>query len=235
MAHSSVIASLVGRPDEHSLALRDLGILRHGESIVGLSYREVLARLQSALSIVGIKGELVRWPEESLIEPRLYERASSAGAGALSLAVVAWMLAALRASVTLSADPAQYPGLSYQGARRLGMRDVILPAVDRYFAEDKDFLEVAAEQCYRTVQQHLDIAWQRQQNDITGDVALLVVEGRKWFPRDKDFSGGRTASRLRQAISWLAQLKLIDNRGLTADGNVVLRRALAVLAQETFA
>jgi hypothetical protein len=235
MEYSSVVAALAGRTDEHDSALRDLGLLQHGESIVALSYRDLHARLQSTLSTVSVASGLVRWPQESLIEPRLYERAASAGAGALSLSVVAWMLAAVRVGATVREEATQYAGLSYQGARRLGMRDVILPAVDRYYAEDKGFLEVAAEQCYRTVQQHLEIAWSRQQIDFTRDVALLTAEGGKWFPRDKDFSGGRTASRLRQATSWLVQLDLIDNSGLTADGNDVLRRALALLAQETLA
>ncbi len=83
----------------------------------------------------------------------------------------------------------------------------------------------------RTVQQHLQITWSRLQVDLTRDVGLLTAEGNKWFARGKGFVAGRTASRIQQAVGWLHQLKLIDASGITADGAVILQRALATLAK----
>jgi hypothetical protein len=65
---------------------------------------------------------------------------------------------------------------------------------------------------------------------VRRDVALLTAEGSQWFSRGKGFSGGRTASRLRQALGWLTQLKLVDGNGITADGDLVFKRALRILA-----
>ena len=75
----------------------------------------------------------------------------------------------------------------------------------------------------------------RLQVDLRRDVALLTAEGNQWFSRGKSFAAGRTASRIQQALGWLGQLKLIDAGGITADGDVVLKRAFAVLAEEAAA
>jgi hypothetical protein len=129
----------------------------------------------------------------------------------------------------------QSGNLSYQGWRRLGLRDVILPELERFHREDRPLREVAAELAYRTVQQHLQITWSRLQVDLRRDVALLTAEGNQWFSRGKTFAAGRTASRIQQALGWLGQLKLIDAGGITADGDVVLKQAFAVLAEEAAA
>ncbi len=89
--------------------------------------------------------------------------------------------------------------------------------------------EVAADLAHRVVQQHLQIAWSRMQADLNRDVALLTAEGNKWFSRGKGYVGGRTASRIQQALGWLSQLRLIDNNGITSDGELVLKRALVTL------
>ena len=177
---------------------------------------------------------IARWPNK-LIEPLLYRRALKSGAGALSLAVVAWIMAAIRVGDAVREDIVEYGGLSYQGWRRLGMRDVVLPELERLRRENRPLREVAAELAFRTVQQHLQITWSRLQVDLRRDVALLTAEGNKWFARGKGFVAGRTASRIQQALGWLSQLKLIDSKGITTDGEVVLKRAYKVLAEGTAA
>jgi hypothetical protein len=112
----------------------------------------------------------------------------------------------------------------------MGLRDVILPELEKFHREDRPVREVVADLAYRTVTQHLQIAWSRLQADLRRDVALLTAEDGKWFARGKRFGGGRTASRLVQALGWLEQLRLIDDEGITADGKDVRRTALRVLA-----
>ena len=140
-------------------------------------------------------------------------------------------LAEMRVGNAVKENEREFGGLSYQGWRRLGLRDVILPELERFWREDRPWRDVAAELAYRTVQQHLQIAWSRLQVDLRRDVALLNTEGDKWFSRGKGFSGGRTASRLQQALGWLNQLKLIDKSGITADGDFVLQGALKTLSE----
>jgi hypothetical protein len=77
----------------------------------------------------------------------------------------------------------------------------------------------------------MQITWSRLQVDLRRDAALLTAEGNKWFSRGKGLGGGRTASRLQQASGWLAQVKLIDGDGITAEGDVLLKRALTVLSE----
>jgi len=229
----AVIAALMERVEEHDSALRDMGIISSGESVTDLTFRGLEDRLRSRLSAAGgATTGIARWPNK-LIEPLLYRRALKSGAGALSLAVVAWIMAAIRVGDSVRENVLEYGGLSYQGWRRLGMRDVVLPELERLRREDRPLREVAAELAFRTVQQHLQITWSRLQVDLRRDVALLTAEGNKWFARGKGFVAGRTASRIQQALGWLSQLKLIDSKGITADGEVVLKRAYRVLAEGT--
>jgi hypothetical protein len=177
-----------------------------------------------------VKRGISRWSSE-LIEPNLYNLALGSGAGALSLAVVAWIVAAIRVGTGVRENLADFGNLSYQGWRRLGLREVILPEFDRLLREDPPVRNVAAALAYRVVQQHLQIAWSRLQVDLSRDVALITSEGNKWFSRGKSYRAGRTASRLQQALGWITQLKLIDANGATADGELVLNGALQVLAK----
>lgn len=225
-----VIEALMERIGEHDSALRDLNLLSPNESVADLTFRVLEDRLRLRLMVPGTAPSVVRWSDR-LTEPLLYRRALKSGAGALSLAVVAWVVAALRVGDAVREGKHEYRSLSHQGQRRLGMREVVLPELERFRREDRPVRDVAAQMAVRTVQQHLQITWSRLQVDLRRDVALLTAEGNKWFSRRKGFVAGRTASRVQQALGWLHQLKLIDANGITADGAVVLQGALATLAE----
>jgi hypothetical protein len=226
----TVIAALMERIDEHADGLRALQLLGASEAVSDLSFRELYSRLEARLSD-GLEQRrgLARWTAD-LSEPQLYTLAQRSGAGALTLAVVAWIVAAIRVGAAVKEDRIEFGGLSYQGWRRFGLRDVVLPELERFHRENRSLRDIAAELARRTVQQHLQIAWSRLEVDVRRDVALLTAEGSQWFSRGKGFSGGRTASRLRQALGWLTQLKLVDGNGITADGDLVFKRALRILA-----
>ncbi len=229
---SRIIGALLERVEEHSTALRDLELLNDGESVSDLSYRELYRRVEAQVASGSEKKRGIRRWSSNLIEPRLYKLALKSGAGALTLAVVAWVLVEIRVGdVARESGEKDDSHLSYQGGRRMGLRDVILPELERFNRENRSVREVAADLAYRVVHQHLQIAWSRLQVDLTRDVSLLTSEGSKWFSRGKGFGGGRTASRLQQALGWLSQLKLVDDNGITADGALELNRALAVLAE----
>ncbi len=226
----AIIAGLLERVEEHDSTLRSLGLLSGAESTTTISFRDFQSRIDALLSAgsVQLRG-ISRWPHE-LNEPTLYSRALSSGAGSLTLAVVAWLVAARRAGYGEREHGQELSVISHQGWRRMGLSEVILPELERFHRENRSLREVMAALSYRTVQQHLQITWSRLQVDLSRDVALLTAEGNMWFSRGKGFSGGRTASRLQQALGWLAQLRLIDSSGITDDGEVVLKRALSVLA-----
>jgi hypothetical protein len=225
-----IISGLMERVDEHDSALHTLGLLPAGTSSADLSFRRLQLHIDERLAAGSVQAHgIARWAD-TLTEPVLYSRALSSGAGALTLAVVAWLVAARRVGEGVRENSQQHASLSYQGWRRMGLREVILPELERFHRENRSLREVAAELAFRTVQQHLQVTWSRLQVDLRRDVALLTAEGNRWFARGKGFGGGRTASRLQQALGWLEQLKLIDGGGITADGELVLERALGVLA-----
>jgi len=226
-----VVAELLERVEEHNAPLRDLGLIKASESVADLTICQLVARVE-ALVNAGQQKErgICRW-SSGLTEPNLYNLALSSGAGALSLAVVAWIVAVIRVGTGVRENILDFGNLSYQGWRRLGLREVILPEMERLLREDLPVRNVAADFAYRVVQQHLQIAWSRLQVDLRRDVALITSEGNRWFSRGKTYRAGRTASRLQQALGWMTQLKLIDTNGATADGEHVLTRALQVLSK----
>jgi hypothetical protein len=92
----TVIAALMERIDEHADGLRALQLLGASEAVSDLSFRELYSRLEARLSD-GLEQRrgLARWTAD-LSEPQLYTLAQRSGAGALTLAVVAWIVAAHR-------------------------------------------------------------------------------------------------------------------------------------------
>ena len=232
---STVVEELVARAEEHDAPMRDLKLLDPGESVFDLSFRDFYTRVEKLLQ-PGLKQArgISRWAAP-LREPQLYIAARRAGAGALSLAVLSWVVATIRVGDAVRENIVEFGNLSYQGRRRLGMQEVILPEIARLLRDNPPFRSVAAAFAYQIVQQHLQIAWSRLQVDLQRDVALLTAEGRRWYSRGKDFGGGRTLSRLPQALGWMQQLGLLDANGPTADGDVVLARALKVLSGGTIA
>lgn len=230
-----IMAELLARVEEHDAPLRDLGLLGTSESISDMTFRQLFARVETQLT-PGLRQErgMSRWAS-SLTEPNLYNLTLRSGAGALSLAVVTWIMAAIRVGTGVRENLVEFGNLSYQGWRRMGLRDVILPEIERLNREDPPLTTVAADLAYRVVQQHLRIAWSRLQVDLRRDVALVTAEGNRWFSRGKSFGAGRTASRLREALGWMTQLKLIDANGTTSDGDYILSGALRVLSEGAIA
>lgn len=226
-----IISGLMERVEEHDSALRDLGLLKSSESAASLSFRDIQSRIDELLSVDSVMSNgISRW-SNTLTETLLYRRALRSGAGALTLSVVAWLVAAQRTGKDPRESVDRHGGLSYQGWRRMGLQDIILPELQRFDRENRSLREVAVELAHRTVQQHFQITWSRLQVDLRRDVALLTAEGQRWFSRGKGFSAGRTASRLQQALGWLMQLSLIDDGGITRDGEMVLERALNTLSE----
>lgn len=230
MASSAVVTSLMERVEEHSDALRELGLLSAAESVSSISFRQLQQRIEAHIAPgIAHRDGIARW-NAPLVETRVYQASWRAGAGALSVALVAWILAGLRVGRLVREGGPGFGHLSYHGWRRLGLRDVILPDLERFEREDRSVRDVAAELAHRTVNQHLQIAWSRLQADPRRDVGLLTTEGSQWITRGKGFHGGRTGSRLIQTLGWLEQLRLIDARGITADGKDVLGTGLRVLS-----
>jgi hypothetical protein len=226
---ATIVGELIARVEEHNAPLRSLKLLAVGESVLDLGFRQFYKRVEQLLT-PGSKQErgISRWASP-FNEPELYNLALRAGAGALSLAVLSWIAATIRVGDAVRESVVEFGNLSYQGRRRFGLREVILPEMARLLREDPPFRNVAAAFAYHIVQQHLQIAWSRLQVDPQRDVALLTAEGNRWFSRGKSYGGGRTLSRLQQALGWMQQLNLIDSSGTTADGDIVLTRALKVL------
>jgi hypothetical protein len=229
--NSQVVGELLARIDEHDIPLRGLNLLGASESVSDLTFRQLFARVEKVLAF-GLSQErgIARWGA-ALTEPHLYNLALRSGAGAISLAVVIWIVAAIRVGAGVRENLVEFGNLSYQGWRRLGLRDVILPKIDRLLRGDPPLTKVAAEFTYRVVHQHQQIAWSRLQVDLRRDVGLVTAEGNRWFSRGKGYNAGRTASRLREALGWLTQLRLIDGNGATSDGQDVLARVLQVLTE----
>jgi hypothetical protein len=143
---------------------------------------------------------------------------------------MAWCLAAERIAPDLLEAPAEKRRILLLGTIfQIGIEDVILPKLEEFVRDQKTVREVMAELITRTVQQHLRVAWTRFMPAQGKDVSVILADGDTWA-RNGRFRAGRTDSRLWVAISWLRQLLLIDDDGLTAAGERVLARSLAVLS-----
>ena len=175
-------------------------------------------------------GGLRRWNGQ-FDEWKLIEARRGYGRGVLLLLPLAWLLADRRAGRGVRERNSLFDGLSLGRSSRIGMRQVVLPRLERLVDRNPTLAEAIGELVALTVTQHTQIALSRLAQNPRRDVALLRTEGDRWMGL-RDFAPGRTASRLSEAIGWLGQLGLISESGLTEEGETILDRALDSLKEE---
>lgn len=226
-----VVAGLLDEGEEHNAILRQLGLLRRNESAHEISFATLRERIHRVChDEESVSSGLRRW-RAGLSETELYRMAMASGRAAAVFLPVAWCLVAERISPELVNARAVNPRiLSIGRIFQIGLEHVILPKIEEFAREGRTLREVMAELTTRTVQQHLRVAWTRFAPPQGKDVSVLIADNDTWA-RNNGFKPGRTDSRLWVAISWLQQLRLIGEDGLTASGRRVLERSLATLSR----
>jgi hypothetical protein len=227
---AEVLAALVAEPAEKDEVLRELRILKSGESVSTVSFRTVRDRVQRLCRKQDhVANGLRRW-NGGLSETVLYDLALESHDAAIALLPVAWCLAAERVVVVPEPTPFQRKLLARGGIYQIGLSSVVLPKVDEFIQLDRSLSEVMVELTRRTVQQHLRVAWSRFSTPQGKDVSVLVADVETWS-RNNPFRAGRTDPRLRVALNWLQQLLLTDESGLTKKGAQILKRCVTVLGK----
>lgn len=169
-------------------------------------------------------GGLRRWNGQ-FDEWDLIEACRGYGKGVLLLLLLAWLLSERRVGRGVREKESLFEGLSLGGSSRLGMRQVVLPRLEQLMDQNPTLDSAIGELVTLTVTQHMQVALSRLAQDPQRDVALLLMEGDRWIGL-RDYTPGRAASRLPQAIGWLRQLELISDSGLTEEGETILERSL---------
>jgi hypothetical protein len=223
-----VIATLVADEEEHNDALRSIGLLKSRETVAEVSFATLRARIKRICSRdCTVSGGLRRW-KEGLRETEIYETALRAGVGAVALLPAVWCLVTERIALEKQGDTPMRRLLSLGGPYQIGIEDVVMPKIDELERRGATLKQAMAELALRTAQQHLRVAWTRFSPPNGKDVSVLIADSNTWA-RGNNFSAGRTDSRLSIAISWLRQLGLIDDRGVTSVGRSTLRKSLQQL------
>lgn len=224
---SDVVAALLSAIDEHNDALRLIGLLEEAETINHISFAEVSDRVRRACqNLQTFEQGLRRW-RGGLSEHQLCEAALGSGAAAAALLPIAWCLGAYRVSPEHRQGHRFRDVANIGGFFQIGLLAVIIPKLDEFIRDESTYLQVMSELIVRTVQQHLRVTWQRLATQGQ-DVSVLVADLETWA-RNNVFRAGQTESRLGVAVGWLQQLDLIDEDGITINGQRVLDRALATL------
>lgn len=224
-----ILAWLVTQSAEEAYNLRKLGLELPVGEIDSWEIGHIANSLRSATLGDNSDGSLVnRWSGQ-LHEWSIEKLARSLGAGAPICLPIAWLLAKQRTERLIREYPVDALG-SRAGWPRIGVKEVVAPQLAQFLDENWNFLDVVHWLIQRTVDQHLRIAWSRLKAEHPPrDVAVLTSNGRRWCKR-RPFSGGRLDSRIPQAISWLRQLGLLEDRGLTVNGRRLFERSVRALS-----
>ncbi len=224
-----ILAWLVSESAAEAESLRKLGLQLPAGGIETWDIGHIADSLRSATDGDDSNGSLVnRWSGPTH-EWAIEQLARSLGAGAPICLPIAWLLAKRRAERLIRECPTNALG-SRAGWPRIGAKEVIAPQLAQLLDENWSFLEVVQWLIQRTVDQHLRIAWSRLKAEHPPrDVAAITSDGQRWCKR-RSYSGGRTDSRIPQAISWLSQLGLLEDHGLSVNGRHVLERSMQALS-----
>jgi hypothetical protein len=228
---TDVVAALLNDTDEHNGILRELGLLRRNESISSMQFGQLQERVHRACQEhEATSNGLRRW-RGGLSETEVYSMSLKSGMAAAVFLPVAWCLAVERISPALRQEASDgHRVLSIGSIFQIGIADVVLPKIGEFNRDNRTVQDVMAELIIRTVQQHLRVAWTRFSPPQGKDVSVIVADMDTWS-RNNGFRAGRTDSRLSVAISWLRQLGLTNEEGLTVSGKRVLNRSLKALSR----
>ena len=223
---AEIIRSLLSRADEVDEPLTALALMPKGTPAQSWGIKDLADSLSEAQGVT-TDGPVRRW-SGTIDEEAIIRCALSAGAGALALAPLAWLMVRSRIGQPF-AKGLGAKGMSRSGQTRLGIVQVVLPGVQSLLERGATLYDAANELAWQTVQQHLSIAWARLAADPRLDVACMSTDGRRWSLR-RSFVQGRTGARLSRAIAWTVQLGLIDSSGCTTLGRRVLERLRSQLS-----
>tara|TARA_Y100001970_G_C14209403_1_gene846018 strand:+ start:89 stop:1735 length:1647 start_codon:yes stop_codon:yes gene_type:complete len=223
-ARDHIINEVINDSTSIEKELKTIGLLDNNETYEQLTILNIYNKINNSIKADSIWDQgIYRWGNNKLIEPELIKRFQTSDLGAIGLIPVVWLITYFRLKDGIDEDKTIIKLLSRGGWGRLGLKEVIFPAVEDWKNKDPLYSQVLGELIGRTVDQHMRIAWSRVATDINRDVSVISVDGDKWKYK-KDFFGGRTASRLSEATGWLKQLKLLGDNGITNDGKEALKR-----------
>ncbi|QQX89730.1 hypothetical protein JJQ59_34975 (plasmid) [Cupriavidus necator] len=225
---ASVLGELLRSTPDVVRGLTAVGLARDGESLDLMTMRELAKRVGELTGMDRRSANgLNRWAG-GFHEEAVQDVLKTSDVGALALLPVAWLLVAQR--VDGLDEAIAYQVLARDEAMRIGIFQTVIPTCQRWLREDQTLIAAIGELMERTVYQHVSIAWSRMQTDPTKNLALLSEDEGRWRFHGRLFPAGRTGSRIKEAIGWLEQLGLIDEDGLTEEGEKVLHRISAQIA-----
>ena len=215
--------------DMMDLGLKSVGLLSTTESHDSLKWLDLQRRIESQIRSTVGRMDVRRW-DSGLDENQIISLVMKRSEMSIGLLPVVWQLCRLRTSDQKTDPSSQVDLLSRQGLARIGYLQVILPELARWDQTNPPLSAVADWLIKRSVDQHLRIAWSRMVSDMDHDVAVILSDGTRLKYR-KDFSGGRTQSRIKDALGWIKQLGLVNTSGLTNKGKEVLQRGYDTLTR----
>lgn len=228
LLRSEIIENILGYRNHINDSLEMFQLLNTGEEYPDLYFTDIYHRLVNQIEQKEYKGQyLDLWPAGQIGEEQLIETIRRNPISSVALLPIIWIMSHLHFQHQ-NRDSLKELGLQYQGGlARIGISGVIRPTIKRWMKNNPSLAEMSGELIGRTIDQHLRISWGRMTGN-NQDVSVLVADDNQ-FKYRKNFSAGRTASRLVQAIGWLKQLSLIDQDGITPDGQQVLENTQSLL------
>jgi len=216
-----IIRNLINDSSSMENELKSLGLMNSNEKIENLHFMDIYKNLEKQINQNEFDLSMQRWKNSSLNELNLIKTLEGNSPGAVCLVPIVWLISYFRLNGNIDQDNVAINLLSRGGWERLGLKEVIFPTIEIWKKENPTYLLIVGELISRTVDQHLRISWSRMATDVKKDISVIKVDGENWKYR-KNFYAGRTAPRIREAIGWLKQLKLINENGITSEGEEIL-------------
>ena len=239
---TSALGSAPGRRLPWSRCCSDIVERGLGDGLraVGLSgisgrtpVRDFVHAIEEITPESSVSAGIRRWTGE-LHELRVAWHPALGVAQGVALLPVLWALVVRRVEAGVDSKAEPFKLLSRHGWARLGVAEVILPAVRGWRSSARPLEELTQDLLRRSVDQHVRVAWSRFASEPWKDVSVLSTDGDEWIHK-KALRWGHAASRLSIAIGWLQQLGLIGPHGLTPDGVTAREKGLETLTQGTVA
>lgn len=226
--YNIVLNNIINNENLINNTFLDFKIISKNESYKDLGFNELYSRVQGLLGILNnIKG-INLW-ESEINELNIISLAKSKDFQIASLLPLSLLITHFRFKDVGFDTKNEIINEIKTGFNEPNYHDFIKTKINEWISNNTGLQEVIAYLLNYVIELHNRIVWSRLAFDTKRNTVIVLKDNDEWRTTENKFRGGRTQSRLKQAIGWLSELSLLDSHGITELGENVLRNRIELI------
>src|SRR4030095_1048531 len=225
-----ILKDILDKKNLINQTLNDFSLISNTETYENLGFNDLYNKFEKSLGNVITKKGISIW-NTNLNELEIILAAKSKDFNVVVLLPISLLIIHFRLKNSLNHKNKFVENILKTGFNEISYENIILKKIEGWLSNNTLLIEVIAFLLEYVIEQHNHIIWSRLAFDTKRNTTIVIKDNESWSTTKNNFRGGRTQSRLKQAIGWLKELSLIGNNGITELGKDTLQNRLDMIKQ----